>query len=455
MSLFRRLWHPRVPFSPAGLPFFYGWVVLVVAGLGIIGSIPGQTVGVGVFSDALCEALNISRLQLSYAYMGGTALSGFLLPLGGQMLDRLGARRFFVLAAVLFGLSLAAISQLDWIRSSLLGWLSADWQLGGLQVNLGSFVATMGAFLLIRFSGQGLLTLAPRAMLMKWWNRRRGLVTAIQGVMVSGVFASAPALLLPLVNGLGWSGAYLVLAGLALFGLGAMGWLFYRDNPEECGLVMDGKVYPAEKAEPKNPDLIMRKEFTRGEAMRTYAFWLFTLMMAFQGLFFTAISFHLVDLGESLGVGGEGLSHLFGITGLVTIATNLLVGFLLDHIRLRYVSMAMCLGGMICSGGLLLMPGSLGQGLFVLGLGMAWGCFPSITGVTYARFFGRQHLGAISGMAMSWLVWGSAFGPAGYGQLKALQGSYRGALAMTLCMYGVFLVGSWFAVNPQRKVPVA
>ncbi|KAF0092969.1 MAG: major facilitator transporter [Puniceicoccaceae bacterium 5H] len=436
------------------MPFFYGWVIVVVGALGMIGSIPGQTVGVGAFSDALCEALHITRLQLSYAYMGGTAVSGFLLPIGGQLLDRFGSRRFFVLASTCFSLSLFMMSQLDHIRHGPLGWITNSWHAFGLELNLGSFLMATVGFLSIRFFGQGLLTLAPRAMLMKWWNRRRGMVTAISGVLVSGTFASAPALLLPLIHKFGWSGAYALLAACILVGLGLIGWLFFRDNPEECGLQMDGKEPVVETEEPKNPDLVMRKEFTRGEALRTYSFWFFTLMMAFQGLFFTAISFHLVDLGDSLGLGGERLSHLFGSAGLITITTNLIVGFALDHIRLRYVAMVIGLGGITCCSGLLLLPGPLGQGLFVLGLGLAWGCFPSVTGVTYARYFGRKHIGAISGMAMSWLVWGSAFGPVSYAQIKNWSGGYEEAIWVTLVVYALMMVGAYFASNPQRKIPV-
>ena len=49
-------WRPDYPFSPARLPFFYGWVVVVATTLGLIASIPGQTMGFSVFADILIEA---------------------------------------------------------------------------------------------------------------------------------------------------------------------------------------------------------------------------------------------------------------------------------------------------------------------------------------------------------------------------------------------------------------
>ena len=82
----------RWPFDPAGVKIYYGWVVLVAGTIGVLASIPGQTVGVSVFTDHLTAATGLSRLQLAVAYLVGTGGSGFLLPLGGQAIDRWGTR---------------------------------------------------------------------------------------------------------------------------------------------------------------------------------------------------------------------------------------------------------------------------------------------------------------------------------------------------------------------------
>lgn len=48
-----RLLRPDVPFAPRRAPFFYGWVVVVASTIGVVMSIPGQTMGVSVFTDPL------------------------------------------------------------------------------------------------------------------------------------------------------------------------------------------------------------------------------------------------------------------------------------------------------------------------------------------------------------------------------------------------------------------
>ena len=68
--------HPDRPFAPRRLPFFYGWWIAVVATLGVLMSIPGQTMGVSVFTDDLLKVTGLSRLGLSNTYLVGTIVAG-------------------------------------------------------------------------------------------------------------------------------------------------------------------------------------------------------------------------------------------------------------------------------------------------------------------------------------------------------------------------------------------
>ncbi|KKK89010.1 hypothetical protein LCGC14_2737400, partial [marine sediment metagenome] len=147
-----------VPFAPRRFPFFYGWVIAAAATLGIIASIPGQTMSVGVFTDYLLPALGLTREQLSRTYMFGTIAAGILLPLAGRLLDRIGTRAMIVTATLGLGVSLCILSYSDRIARSI-----------SVDIFTTMIVVTL-CFMLVRFFGQGCITMASRISIGKWFN---------------------------------------------------------------------------------------------------------------------------------------------------------------------------------------------------------------------------------------------------------------------------------------------
>ena len=69
--------------NPAKSPVFYGYIILLVGTLGIWASVPGQTIGVSVFTDPVKDALGLSRNQFSNAYMIGTLMSAMVIGRAG------------------------------------------------------------------------------------------------------------------------------------------------------------------------------------------------------------------------------------------------------------------------------------------------------------------------------------------------------------------------------------
>ena len=83
-----RLWDPNFPNRPDQFPVFYGWLIALLGTIGMCASMPGQTIGVGVFKTRLMDALALSSIQLSVAYMIGTGLSAIFLNAGGSFFAR-------------------------------------------------------------------------------------------------------------------------------------------------------------------------------------------------------------------------------------------------------------------------------------------------------------------------------------------------------------------------------
>lgn len=437
-----RCWAPDFPFAPARCRFFYGWVIVAIGTLGVICSIPAQTMGVGVFTEILMEVLELSRMEVSVAYLLGTLISGFVLPTAGRYMDLFGGRRALVLSSVCLGLSLVllSISDLlsDWL-GLLLPFLAGAW-LPFAILSLGFFFS--------RFWGQGILTLAARNMIGKWFDRRRGIVIGVSSIAISLAFSLSPTVLNALVQWIGWRESWMVTGAALIFVASFIFWLLGRDNPEECGLEMDGgEVADTPRT---NPDLVIHHDYTRAEAIRTFAFWCFGLTFAWQALLMTAYAFHVVDIGRSMELEPARIFALFFYSAPVSIITNLAAGAISEKVRLKWLLFIENLCMLLMALALIIATPAVSLPLIVLSMGAGSGVWGNISGTVFPRFFGRRHLGAISGLGMSLMVLASALGPVFFSLSIATVGSYQAAYWASLFIAAALMLGSVRADNPQR-----
>lgn len=431
----------KLPFDPKRFPFFYGWIIVAASTIGIYASIPGQTMGVGVFTDSLIKALSLTRTELSTAYMIGTIGSSFILPFAGRFLDRVGSRVMIVLVSIGLGFSLL--------------FLSVSHKISQL-VSIDSFLVPMAiisfGFLLIRFFGQGCIAMISRVNIGKWFNHRRGLATAIMGVFASFGFNLSPVPLNSLVENFGWQQAYWILASMVGLGMVTIGWIFFRDNPEQCGLVMDGIEDESwnKRMSAKIPRT--KKEFTRNEAAQTISFWAFSLGPAIWGLIITAITFHIASIGEEFGLDRSQAYAVFWPMSFFSVAANFFCSWISDKIRLKWLLLAMMLAQIISLFGLMNFGEYFGRAIFTVAQGMAGGIFFAVSTVVFPRYFGREHLGAISGLSLSIMVFASAIGPVLFSEVYSLTGSYQAIIIGSMFFPVIILIASLKANNPQKFI---
>ncbi len=436
-----KLLDPNRPFAPARLPFFYGWVIAGTGALGVLASIPGQTMGVSVFTDDLLAATGLSRIALSNAYLVGTLASGLLLPFGGVLFDRFGARPLAILACWGLAATLCFLAYIDRVSQSIAHSLPA---LPGTAVSL---VVLCLAFTALRFSGQGMLTMVSRAMVSKWFERRRGQVAGMLGVVINFGFSLAPAVLGAWIGLSGWRGAWVGMAALIALGMAPLAWLCFRDNPEECGLHMDGDEHATLSGEavPAEPE---ERVYTRGEALRTLVFWVFTLALAIQSMVYTGITFHIVDLGAEHGLARASALQLFVPIAVVSTAMGFVVGVAADRVRLQWLVMTMLVFQAAGFYGFAHLADPWLRALAVAGWGLSGGFYGPLTTVAIPKLFGRRHLGAISGAMMSVLVIASALGPSALAASRHWLDSYRPGL-LALCALSALA----FALAPLARTP--
>lgn len=431
------------PVSPQRSPVFYGWVVVAVGTLGVVSSAPGQTMGVGPFTEALMDALGLSRMQLSIGYALGTILSGFLITSGGRVIDRIGVRAMGVASSLLLAASLVVMAFCGEISEGIAS------AFGVTSAALVSLPVSVVAFLFLRFMGQGMTAMTGRVMIGKWFDRRRGFAIGLTGMFVSFGFGMCQIFFNFLIERLTWQGAYLALAVGVGVGMTIVTFIFYREQPEDFGLEKDGAVPVAEGDDETHALRLPQKDFTLGEAARSYTFWVFTAGLASQGLVVTAVTFHIISVAQEAGITKE---HAFWLNlplSLVLVATNVVFGWLSDRTKLRYLlafMMCMQVTGTLALFYLGTIPG---QVVFVAGFGISGGLFGLLVGSAWPRFYGMAHLGAITGLNMSVLVISTALGPPLFAVAHDLLGSYRAGFGICASIPAIVALLSIRAENPQ------
>ncbi|MEX2327240.1 MAG: MFS transporter, partial [Pseudomonadales bacterium] len=315
---------PRWPFDIRRLPFFYGWVIWLFSTVGFLFSVPGQTMGMAVFTDPFIEVLGLTRTQLSIAYLFGTMGSALFLTRAGRWYDRLGGRVMIALSAFALGVMVFYISQAD-VIASLLGGHSAA-----------GFMVILVGYFGVRFFGQGVLTSASRNVLLVWFVKRRGLVSGIRGIFVSLGFSLAPLLLAWLIVTFGWRGALMLMALVVGIFFSSLALVFVRDNPRSCGVRPDGSV-----GVPHDDTVTEAPSRSIHAASRDPVFWIYSLSLAMHSLFGTALTFHVVSIFAEAGRGRDEAFGYFFPAAVFATTVNLVASWLVDFNPLKPFLIAM------------------------------------------------------------------------------------------------------------------
>jgi hypothetical protein len=219
------LMHIKTPSHSRSLvhrsPVFYGWIVWLVAAIGIAATSPGQSFSVSLFIDHYITDFGLDRTTISALYGIGTFTASLALTWVGRRIDRHGNRRMsVVLITLLFGLALLASARVS----------------GPLTILL-SFIA-------IRSLGQGSLGLVSTTAVAQWFRRKRGWVMGLALV----TYAVFQRFYLPwmqeFITANGWRAAWLLTGAVLLLGVLPLLALLLRDQPEDFGLQPDGAAPP-------------------------------------------------------------------------------------------------------------------------------------------------------------------------------------------------------------------
>ncbi len=415
------------PFSVKKSPVYYGWLILFAGSLGVLFSIPGQTMGVSVYTDHLISNLQLSRIQISTAYMIGTLISSLLMTKAGLFYDKYGARVAASGSAFFLGLCLIFLSQSVVITRFIHSYTS-------LPYTSIAFVLMIIGFLGIRFFGQGVLTLVSRGMVMRWFETHRGFAAAIMGVFTSFGFSYAPRVLQALIDIAGWEKSWTIIGITLILLILPFIIVIFRDSPEDCFIKMEEGVHIKTGSRSRSDDV--KREYTLEEAKKDPQLWFYLILLFYWAFYNTAFTFHITSIFASLGKSTSEAVAIFLPISILSVGARFFGSWLSDMIRMKHLFYFLVGGAFIAALAISLPYNGWAKLLIIFGMGITSGLFGVITSVAWPKLYGRAHLGAISGLAMSFIVAGSALGPWIFSLIENIWGHYRFAgyvgMAITL-----------------------
>ncbi len=357
-----------------------GWMVLAAAFVGVLMTVPGQTVGVSAFIDSLARDVGLPREHVILLYSVGTLVGILPAPLIGRLFDRYGPRRMVVFVAVALAASCGAMAA-----------ATNAWSLAL-------------AFTLLRGTAIGGLSITSINMVNLWFERFRGRATAVamMGLAVGGMII--PLLAEEVTNAYGWRNSYLVLGGAVLAIMLPVGLVFFRNRPQAYGLLPD---FGGQKLPVKNGG----RDFTRYEAMQTRAFWYLVALSVLYNAVGTALMLDHMRLMQSVGIERVAAIYLLGFVPLAQVIAIIGGGYLVDRLGARHAGFFGVLAMALSLSFVILAPAALAGFGYVVGLGAGIGILSVAASAGLAEYFGTRHMGALRGTTFVFGIFGAALGP--------------------------------------------
>ncbi len=358
---------------------------------------PGQTAGFSVFVDPITEALDVTRGQLTFAYLLGTLAASTTGTWLGRRLDRDG---------VASGLRLVAIA------------LGTAAVLAALSPNL--IVLTIAIYGLRSF-GQTGMSLSATVFVAKNVLERRGAALGLLTAVGGSAIALTPLIASRLIPEFGWRTTWVILGSVVVV----------------VGLITSTRMVRLRLEHPNpldDPGDTTADEVLAPRHLRRNGFLVVTAGYATTGFVSTALAFHQIAVLGERGISATAAAGNFVPQSLAAAAVALGVGRLVDRVPGRIVIPIDMLLLAAAVGSVSFVDSNLGAVGFGIALGSAASAMAASEGTLLARWIGTATLGTWRGRMTSVMVISTAIAPFAFTLIADAAGSFSAAARLVVIL---------------------
>lgn len=360
--------------APSRVRPFYGWYVLA-SSFAILFFSSGARYSFGVAFKPMIKEFDWSRGSVSFAFFLNMILFAVSLVFAGKLYDRYGSKWVIVISTVFVSAGFALIS----VINSL-------WQ----------FYIVYGVFAAIGLGGTSISLLS--ALVSKWFSQWRGLAIslALAGNCL-GQFVLIPLFTFSTLK-YGWRISYLSIGLIMLVVNMTLVLFVMRENEGH----LNTTSVPTKRGEKKGGSREVGsgeifRDLNLREAMKTYSFWLFLVVMFVCGSGDFLVTTHLIPFVTDHGIHPAQAGSMLAWIGLMSLFGVLIAGPASDFIGNK-IPMAITFLLRVSAFLLILTyESSTSFYLFSIIFGFTYIVTGPISTTLLGRLYGFSHIGLLSG----------------------------------------------------------
>jgi MFS family permease len=415
---------------------FFGWWMVIATGLIAFLGVGFVAYGFSVIFKPLSAELGLSRAVTSLATSIQNLGYGIVGPLGGWVADRYSPK-WVILAGIFFMV----------VGCILMFFVNSLW----------SLLVVWGILIGIGYS-LGFTVITDKAI-VNWFVKKSGIALNLKfGIQVVSGMILLPAVAW-LITRLDWRWACLIV-GIAIAVICfPLAWFFIKPNrPEYYGLTPDG--LPADKpassgniaGEKSPPQKVLGPQFTLKQALKTPTFWLMICLFYISNLAAPIMNVHCVPFLTDMGIPPLQAASMMSIWLTCSIPARIIVGFIVDRLKLGQLRFLMMTGYFLQAIGVALFLFTKSQATiyvwFVLfGIGSGISAAPFIT--MLADYFGRKAFGAVIGSILLIMLPVTLSAPVYVGWIFDSTGSYSSVFNVFASLLVASGLISYFIMPPK------
>ena len=339
----------------------------------------GQSFFLGLFNESIRNELDITHGQFGSIYASATLLSSIILIWVGKKIDD-----FDVLKFSFFVISLLAISTFTFSKINSLAFL---------------FIA----ILLMRFSGQGMMSHTASTTISRYFTNTRGKALSTGWFGLSTAEFLMPVTIIYALTIMDWRNIWIIISVAIILFLPMVSYF----------LVKEVKLSSREDDNEVIKENI--KQWKRSEVIKDYRFIIIALNMLAMPWIATGVFVYQSFVTNSKGWGEYTIAQSFMSYSIFSVITLIVAGYLIDKFTSRklliYMNIPLFLGTLV----IIYFDAPQTAFLFLGLVGISNGLANLLGSSTWAEIYGVKYIGSIKALTTALMVFATAFGTALFG----------------------------------------